>query len=240
MVYSFVRIGAALGMTVEDVFTQNRRLWVRLREKGGKRHAMPCHHNLEEYLTAYLDGAGLRVDPKGPLFRTIGSGTGKILRGLWNEDLFRVLEGFPDLAHDDEVDACSGALEMLNPEMNSRGLFEFYRREAEKMQAEHEVGIGAPRTHICPRLHGMARRAEQIELNRSSCAEMYARVLAPLRVHGAKTKLTLAGGTEGSNPSPSSGESTTNCSGPGADSPAQRWLRTNWSRPNQQRRRVCS
>jgi site-specific recombinase XerC len=56
MVYSFARIGAALGMTVEDVFTQNRRLWVRLREKGGKCHAMPCHHNLEEYLIAYLDG----------------------------------------------------------------------------------------------------------------------------------------------------------------------------------------
>jgi integrase/recombinase XerC len=62
MVYSFARIGAALGMTVEDVFTQSRRLWVRLREKGGKRHAMPCHHNLEEYLTAYLDGAGMRDD----------------------------------------------------------------------------------------------------------------------------------------------------------------------------------
>src|SRR5215469_7892947 len=56
MVYSFARIGAALGMTVEDVYTQNRRLWLRLREKGGKRHAMPCHHNLEEYLAAYLDG----------------------------------------------------------------------------------------------------------------------------------------------------------------------------------------
>jgi site-specific recombinase XerD len=80
MVYSFARIGAALGMTVEDVFTQNRRLWVRLREKGGKRHAMPCHHNLEEYLTAYLDGAALRDDPKGPLFRTIGRGTGKLTR----------------------------------------------------------------------------------------------------------------------------------------------------------------
>jgi integrase/recombinase XerC len=69
MVYSFARIGAALGMAVEDVYTQNRRLWVRLCEKGGKRHAMPCHHNLEEYLVAYLDGAGLRGDPKGPLFR---------------------------------------------------------------------------------------------------------------------------------------------------------------------------
>ena len=80
MVYSFARIGAALGMTVEDVFTQNRRLWVRLREKGGKRYAMPCHHNLEEYLIAYLDGAGLRDDPKGPLFRTIGRGTGRLTR----------------------------------------------------------------------------------------------------------------------------------------------------------------
>jgi integrase/recombinase XerC len=30
---------------------------VRLREKGGNRHAMACHHNLEEYLTGYLDGA---------------------------------------------------------------------------------------------------------------------------------------------------------------------------------------
>ncbi len=41
MVYSFARIGAALGMKVEDVYTQNRRLWVRLREKGGKRHECP-------------------------------------------------------------------------------------------------------------------------------------------------------------------------------------------------------
>ena len=42
------RIAAALGMTVEDLYTQNRRLWLRLREKSGKRHVMPCHHNLEE------------------------------------------------------------------------------------------------------------------------------------------------------------------------------------------------
>ena len=78
MVYSFARIGAALGMKVGDVYTQNRRLWVRLNEKGGKAHAMPCHHHLETYLTAYLDGAGLAGDLKGPLFRTIGRGTGKL------------------------------------------------------------------------------------------------------------------------------------------------------------------
>jgi site-specific recombinase XerC len=50
MVYSFARIGAAIGMRVEDVYQQNRRLWVRLHEKGGRQHVMPCHHNLETYL----------------------------------------------------------------------------------------------------------------------------------------------------------------------------------------------
>jgi site-specific recombinase XerD len=80
MVYSFARIGAALAMRVEDVFTQKRRLWVRLREKGGKQHEMPCHHNLETYIMAYIQGAGLADDAKGPLFRTIGRGTGKLTR----------------------------------------------------------------------------------------------------------------------------------------------------------------
>lgn len=75
MVYSFGRIGAALAMTVEDVFMQQRRLWVRLHEKGGKEHTVPCHHNLEEYLAAYIDGCELRSDPNGPLFRTIGRNT---------------------------------------------------------------------------------------------------------------------------------------------------------------------
>jgi site-specific recombinase XerD len=80
MVYSFARIGAALGMKVEDVYTQNRRLWVRLHEKGGKDHAMPCHHNLEQALAAYLEGNGVENSPKDPLFRTIGRGTGQLTR----------------------------------------------------------------------------------------------------------------------------------------------------------------
>lgn len=78
MVYSFARIGAALAMRVEDVFMQNRRLWVRLHEKGGKRHEMPCHHNLEDCLTAYIDGCDLRGDRKGPLFRTIARCTKRL------------------------------------------------------------------------------------------------------------------------------------------------------------------
>ncbi len=78
MVYSFARIGAAIGMRVEDVYPQNRRLWVRLHEKGGKQHAMPCHHNLESYLHAYIDGARLASDPKALLFQTYSRATGQL------------------------------------------------------------------------------------------------------------------------------------------------------------------
>ena len=46
MVYSFARIGAAEAMKVEDVYVQNRRLRIRLHEKGGKEVDLPCHHNL--------------------------------------------------------------------------------------------------------------------------------------------------------------------------------------------------
>jgi integrase len=67
-------------MKVEDVYRERRRLWVRLREKGGKRHEMPCHHNLEAYLEAYIDAAGSANDPKGPLFRTIGRKTKTLTR----------------------------------------------------------------------------------------------------------------------------------------------------------------
>lgn len=80
MVYTFARIGAATAMRVEDVFVQNRRLWVRLHEKGGKAVDLPCHHNLETYLHAYLDGTGIAGDANGPLFRTIGRGTTALTR----------------------------------------------------------------------------------------------------------------------------------------------------------------
>jgi site-specific recombinase XerD len=78
MVFSFARIGAALAMRVDDVYVQQRRLWVRLREKGGRQHAMPCHHALEIYLHEYLDQTGLRDEPKSPLFRTIARGTAQL------------------------------------------------------------------------------------------------------------------------------------------------------------------
>ncbi|MDF0490958.1 tyrosine-type recombinase/integrase [Sphingomonas sp. H39-1-10] len=77
MVYTFARVGAALSMKREDVFVQGRRLWIRLQEKGGKRHELPCHHQLEEYLYAYIETCGIN-DPKGALFRTIARDTKRL------------------------------------------------------------------------------------------------------------------------------------------------------------------
>jgi hypothetical protein len=47
-------------MGVEDYFSNGKRWWLRLHEKGGKRHEMPTHHKLEQFLDEYLDAAGIR------------------------------------------------------------------------------------------------------------------------------------------------------------------------------------
>ena len=71
MVFSFARIGAVTSLTVANVFTQNRRLHLRLLEKRGTLHTMPCHHTLEAYLVAYLDRAQLWGKPDAPVFQTV-------------------------------------------------------------------------------------------------------------------------------------------------------------------------
>jgi len=70
MTYAFARIGAVVGMRVEDYYPAGKRWWVRLHEKGGKRHEMPTHHKLEAFIDEYLAAAGIREDGKTPLFRS--------------------------------------------------------------------------------------------------------------------------------------------------------------------------
>lgn len=78
MVFSFARIGAVVGMKVEDYFANGRRSWLRLHEKGGKFHEVPAHHNAEAYLDAYIEAAAIAQDKKGPLFRTAAGRTKKL------------------------------------------------------------------------------------------------------------------------------------------------------------------
>jgi site-specific recombinase XerD len=92
MVFTFARVGAALAMKVEDVYVQGRRLWVRLHEKGGKVHEMPCHHNLEAWLHAYMDATGLAAEPRSPLFRTALGRTGLLTdQPMTQSDAYRMI-----------------------------------------------------------------------------------------------------------------------------------------------------
>jgi site-specific recombinase XerD len=70
MIYSFARIGAVVAMKVEDYYPGGKRWWLRLHEKGGKRHEMPAHHKLEGFIDEYVAAAGIREDGKAPLFRS--------------------------------------------------------------------------------------------------------------------------------------------------------------------------
>jgi site-specific recombinase XerD len=74
MGYTFARVGAVVGMKVEDYYIQKRRGWVRLHEKGGKVNELPCHHNLEQYLDEWLAASGLSTEPTSPLFPAMKHG----------------------------------------------------------------------------------------------------------------------------------------------------------------------
>jgi site-specific recombinase XerC len=88
MVYSFARVSAAAALRVEDYFEHGKRAWLRLHEKGGKRHEVPCHHNLAAYMDAWIDAAGIVVDKKGPLFRSIRLDRSR--RNRWRQERLAV------------------------------------------------------------------------------------------------------------------------------------------------------
>jgi integrase len=92
MVYSFARVGAAVTMKVGDYFQHRKRSWLRLHEKGGKRHELPCHSSLEEYLNAWIAAAGITRDKKGPLFRSMGKGDRVGKRAMSRFDVLHMIK----------------------------------------------------------------------------------------------------------------------------------------------------
>jgi site-specific recombinase XerD len=93
LTYSFARITAALKIKVEDLRPQSAGWVLRLHEKGGKHHTMPCHHALAEALRAYIDAAGIADDRKGFLFRTSRGHTATVLseQPMMQPDAWRMI-----------------------------------------------------------------------------------------------------------------------------------------------------
>ena len=79
MLYSFARVSAVLGMRRGDYFQQRSRGWLRLHEKGGKRHDVPAHHRAAEALDEYVAAAEFE-EPKAVLFQSVDP-AGRLLTG---------------------------------------------------------------------------------------------------------------------------------------------------------------
>jgi integrase/recombinase XerD len=92
MCYTFARVSAMVNMRIEDYFESGKRWSVRLHEKGGKVHPVPCHHNAEEYLDAYLDSAGIREEKKSPLFRSVDHRKRITTNAMTRTDVLRMVK----------------------------------------------------------------------------------------------------------------------------------------------------
>jgi len=93
MVFTFARVSAVAGMKVEDYYANGKRWWIRLLEKGGKFHEVPAHHNLETYMDAYIEAAGIARQRKGPLFRTtLGKTLNLTKNSMTRIDVFRMVK----------------------------------------------------------------------------------------------------------------------------------------------------
>jgi hypothetical protein len=100
MVFTFARVSAACGLNVADIFHQQRRLWVRLHEKGGKFHEMPCHHTL-----AHIAGSNVLAQIK----RHMGSDVRVVVISVYAG------HGFRRACH-----GCPGPRSPYDPSLGSR------------------------------------------------------------------------------------------------------------------------
>jgi site-specific recombinase XerD len=139
MVYSFARINAVLQMKVGDYFTQGRRGWVRLHEKGGKEHEVPCHHNLEKFLDEYIAAAGIAEDAAGPLFRTVAGRTGNLTNNsLWQQDAYRMIQR--------RAEGAGIKTKIGNHTFRATGITAYLKNGGTLETAQHIVNHESPRT----------------------------------------------------------------------------------------------
>ena len=137
MLYTFARIGAVLQMNVRDYFSQGRRSWVRLHEKGGKEHEAPCVLKLATYLDEYIAAAGIADDKDGALFRTTGRSTG-IMHRMSQPDAYRVIQR--------RALQAGIATQVGNHSLRATGITAYLKHEGTLEHAQQMAGHSSPRT----------------------------------------------------------------------------------------------
>ena len=71
LIYTAARIGAVATLRMKSLEHDGSQWLLKFAEKGGKAREIPVRHDLEQYLFAWLDAAGIKDAPKdSPLFRS--------------------------------------------------------------------------------------------------------------------------------------------------------------------------
>src|SRR5262245_60693891 len=71
LIYTAARVGAVAKLKLKQFEHDGSHWSLRFDEKGGKSREIPVRHDLEEFLLAYRNAAGLTEEPKdSPLFRS--------------------------------------------------------------------------------------------------------------------------------------------------------------------------
>ena len=138
-------------MQVKDYFTQGRRGWLRLHEKGGKEHEVPCHHTLEAYLDAYIAAAGLAGEPTAPLFQTAGRKTGQA-HAMRQQDAYRMIQR--------RAAAAGIKIRIGNHTFRATGITAYLRNNGQLEHAQTIANHASPRT---TKLYD--RRSDEITLD---------------------------------------------------------------------------
>ena len=81
---------------------------------AGVAEAQAAARALDGFRVRFAVASGDKETRAKPVSSQAEAGNVKVVRGLWNAEFFRVLESFPDGGHDDEVDALSGAHQVLS------------------------------------------------------------------------------------------------------------------------------
>jgi predicted phage terminase large subunit-like protein len=81
--------------------------------QAGKSQAQSFVRKLQGFKVHTRLESGDKITRFGPFSAQCEAGNVHFVRGSWNEEFFNALEGFPDAAHDDHADACSGAYNWL-------------------------------------------------------------------------------------------------------------------------------
>ena len=106
--------------------------------QAGKSQALHLVRALSAYTARGAPESGDKLTRFGPFSSQCRAGNVKIRRGAWNEELFRVLEGFPDLAHDDEGRCLQRSPGNAQSQLKDWGYIEWLRETAEQKNRQRQ------------------------------------------------------------------------------------------------------